>query len=107
MNMPTIAGQRTKSVKKPSYLKRGEPVWELVHLFPRQGEWTEREYLALNSTRLIEFSNGYLEILAMPTLLHQYIVAYLVKTLSTFVEKFMLGDVLFAPLPVHLWRGCE
>lgn len=32
---------------RPSQL--GEPTWELTTYFPRQGEWTEGQYLALES----------------------------------------------------------
>lgn len=89
----------------PPHNKQGEPVWGLMELFPKQGDWSESEYLSLNTNHLVEFSNGYLDILPMPTLHHQYIVVYLLKVLSTFVEKWELGDVLIAPLPVYLWPG--
>lgn len=83
--------------------RRGEPVWELAYLYPPQGEWHESEYLALETNRLIEFDNGYLEVLPMPTPAHQFIVAYLYRTLETFVTNHGLGNVLFAPLRVQLW----
>jgi Uma2 family endonuclease len=89
--------------------KRGEPAWDIALLFPRQGQWTEDEYLALDTNRMIELSNGYLEFLPMPTFLHQLIVRQLVKVLDAFVEAGVLGWVLTAPLPVRLWSGklCE
>jgi len=75
-------------------------------LFPAQGEWTETEYLALNgSNRMVELSNGCLEVLPMPTPLHQRIVDYLFSLLKAFVVARGLGEVFFAPLPVRLWEG--
>jgi Uma2 family endonuclease len=84
--------------------KNGEPVWELAHLFPYQGYWTEEAYLALNTNHLIEYIDGSLEVLPMPTLAHQFIVAFLYRILREFVEKHELGSVLFAPLRIRLSR---
>ena len=39
----------------------GEPTWEATEFFPRQGEWTEQDYLALDAGRLIELADGCLE----------------------------------------------
>jgi len=85
--------------------RRGEPAWEIAFLFPPQGEWTEEEYLALNTSRLIELSDGCLEVLPMPTPLHQLIVRFLFRLLDAFVLSQGLGEVFFAPLPVRLWSG--
>lgn len=82
----------------------GEPVWELAHLFPSQGYWTEEEYLALNTNRLIEYSNGFLEVLPMPTMAHQDIVIFLFELLKSFVVSQSLGKVYLAPLRVRLSR---
>lgn len=83
-----------------------EPTWEIAHLFPNQGTWSEEEYLALDTNRLIEFSDGYLEFLEMPTQSHQRIVAFLYQALLTFVTAHRWsGEVLFAPLRVRLWPG--
>jgi Uma2 family endonuclease len=84
----------------------GEPAWEVAMLFPAQGEWTETQYLALNgSNRMVELSNGCLEVLPMPNPLHQRIVDYLFSLLKAFVVARGLGEVYFAPLPVRLWEG--
>ncbi len=74
-------------------------------LLPMQGEWTEAEYLALNSSRLVEFSDGCLEVLPMATVWHQFIVQFLFKAMSAYLEAHPVGAVLLAPLPVHLWPG--
>jgi Uma2 family endonuclease len=84
--------------------KIGEPVWELAHLFPYQGYWTEQDYLDLNTNHLIEYSNGFLEVLPMPTMAHQDIVSFLYHLLRAFVIKRDLGKVYFAPLRVRLAR---
>jgi len=95
---------------KPPYpSKRGEPVWELAKVFPPQGEWTVDEYLALDRAEnmLVEYTDGYVEVLPMPTALHQRVVKYLVQALIAFAEP-RLGEVFFAPLPFKLrvekWR---
>jgi len=82
-----------------------EPAWDVSLLFPAQGSWSEEDYLNLPGTRLTEFDQGRIEVLDMPSELHQLIVAFLYRTLSDFVHQHGLGIVLFAPLPVRLWEG--
>jgi Uma2 family endonuclease len=84
---------------------RGEPVWELAREFPLQGEWTEEQYLALQTKRLVELSDGCLEFLPMPLPYHQFIVRMLFGLLNEYVNARKLGEVLFAPLPVRLQPG--
>jgi Uma2 family endonuclease len=79
-----------------------EPTWEVAMLFPSQGQWNETDYLALDTNRLIELSNGYLEVLQMPTTSHQWIMLYLFELLKGFCYP-KLGLVLTAPLRVRLW----
>ncbi len=87
-------------------LKKGEPVWEMAFLYPMQGDWMEREYLALENGRfLVEFDNGHLEFGAMPTREHQRIVLFLYRMLWQFLSANGIGGELFAtPLPVKLWE---
>jgi Uma2 family endonuclease len=82
-----------------------EPAWDVARLFPDQGTWSEEEYLALNSNRLVEFSHGDVEVLPMPTTSHQLIIAFLYRALLTYITAHELGTVLFAPLRVRLWPG--
>ncbi|RME64075.1 MAG: Uma2 family endonuclease [Caldilineae bacterium] len=82
-----------------------EPTWEIAQLFPNQGQWSEEEYLALDTNHLVEFSHGRLEVLPMPTYSHQRLVAFLYRLLLAFVEPRRLGEVMFAPLRVQLWPG--
>ncbi len=78
----------------PSQL--GDPTWEIATFFPVQGDWTESEYLHLDSTRGIEFVEGRLEFKPMPTKLHQLIVGYLYRLLYAHVCGSKLGQVYLA-----------
>ena len=82
-----------------------EPAWDVARLFPDQGCWTESDYLELDTNQLVELSNGKLEVLAMPTRSHQFIVAFLYAALAGFVTPRRLGKTLFAPYRVRLWKG--
>ena len=90
------------AVREPVLRQTGELTWEIARLFPYQGEWTEDEYLALDTNQLIEFSDGHLEFLPMPTQSHQFIVFYLQRMLWAFVTDRRLGVVLGAPLRVRI-----
>jgi Uma2 family endonuclease len=50
----------------------------------------------------VELVDGKLEVLPMPSILHQRIVDFLHKILQRFVVKHQLGEALFAPLPVRI-----
>ncbi len=82
-----------------------EPVWDIALLFPAQGAWTEAEYMALETNHLVEFSNGHLEVLRVPTRSYQQIVLFLYRLLFDFVAKRHLGTLLIAPFRVQLWPG--
>src|SRR5437870_1742233 len=82
-----------------------EPAWEIAYLFPDQGAWTEDDYLELETNRQVEFSNGRIEVLPMPTTSHQFMAFYLCGLLSTFATSRDLGTALPAALRVRLWRG--
>jgi len=82
-----------------------EPAWDVARLFPGQGQWSEDEYLALNGNRLVEFSDGRIEVLPMPTTIHQRIVLYLAGLFLAFVKPGKLGEILIAPLRVRLRPG--
>ena len=85
--------------------RRGTPTWEMAYMYPRQGQWTEEEYLALDTGRLIEFTDGCLEFLPMPTLSHQFILEFLFDQLRAFLKQSGTpGRASFAPVPVRLWK---
>ncbi len=81
-----------------------EPAWDVARLFPAQGSWSASDYLELTdrTNRLVEWTDGCIEVLAMPTQAHQFLVRFLVDALRAFVDPQKLGEVLFAPLRVRL-----
>lgn len=72
-----------------------EYVWEVATLYPEQGEWTEEAYLDLtdHSNRRIEFTDGRMEFLPMPTEVHEALVRFLFLALYFFVDQRKLGEV--------------
>lgn len=80
----------------------GEPAWEVALIFPAQGAWSESDYLDLDTNHLVEFSDGKIEVLPMPSDKHQSIVFFLSVLLGAFARKIG-GKVLFAPLRLRLW----
>ena len=84
----------------------GETTWEAATLLPKQGDWTEADFLSLHTNRMAELTDGRLEVLPMPTWLHQLIVDFFVESIKNFLRSNELGGVvLFAPLPVRLFPG--
>jgi Uma2 family endonuclease len=86
-------------------MQAGEPAWRVALLFPSQGNWTEQDYLSLDAGGLVEFEQGFIEVLDMPTKEHQRIVRRLFLLMQAFVSQHDLGELFFAPLPVRLWQG--
>jgi Uma2 family endonuclease len=79
---------------------------QIIDLLPAPGEWTEADYYPFSERgRLVELSDGNLEVLDLPTDFHQLILLRLSTALHLFVLANKLGHVRFAPLPVRLWRG--
>jgi Uma2 family endonuclease len=68
-----------------------------------QGLWTEAQYLRLTdqTNYLIEFTDGKIEMLPVPTNEHQRISAYLYRLLFSFMQT-LGGIVLYAPLRVQI-----
>src|ERR671926_46380 len=75
----------------------------VLDLAPIQGLWTEAQYLKLTdySRRLLEFTDGSIEVLPMPTDRHQVISRFLLFALFTFVQH-LGGTVLYAPLRLQI-----
>ena len=89
----------------------GEPVSQaqvndLVEEVLPQGCWGDDDYLWLtdHTRRLVEFTDGYLEILPMPSRGHQRILAFLYSAFHAFVAPSG-GEVLFAPLRMRIRPG--
>ena len=92
------------SIHLPS--KEGEPTWEAAYLLPTQGQWTEQDFFKFHTNRMAELVDGSLEILPMPTWLHQLIVDFLVQSIKSHLSQSGVGGVvLFAPLPAKLFPG--
>ena len=81
------------------------PEWEAAQVFPVRFPCTEEEYMALDDNLLLEYSDGFLEVLPMPTTHHQLILKYIFLMLHDWVVARNLGLVLFAPLRVRLRAG--
>ena len=112
----------SSSLTETPAVRDGGPVWPLAELHPEQGRWTAADYLALtdSTNRLIEFTDGRLDFLHMPSIQHQRIVAFLYRLLSAALATDARGDapgnasgdapggageVLFAPFRIKLDDG--
>jgi Uma2 family endonuclease len=74
-----------------------------IDLRPLQGSWTEAQYLKLTDhTRyLVEFTDGTIEVLPMPTDKHQVILQFVFLALLAFVQP-RGGKVHFAALRLRV-----
>lgn len=78
----------------------------LVNILPRQGSWSDEEYLVLTeqTNRLVEFTDGFLEELPMPTERHQAMVEYLFDEFRAYIKP-RGGKARFAPLRLQIRPG--
>ena len=78
----------------------------LCDLLPRQGAWSDDDYLWLtdHSRRLVEFTDGCIEALPMPTTSHQAILAFLHFLFRDWIRP-RGGMVVEAPLRVRMREG--
>ena len=78
----------------------------LIDLKPLQGLWTQAQYLQLtdHAKLLVEFTDGHLEVLPMPTDHHQAISQHLFLTLLPVVAA-LGGKVHYAPLRLRIREG--
>ena len=77
-----------------------------VDFRPLQGLWTEEQYLKLTdqTNHFIEFTDGVIEVLPMPTDSHQVILLFLYDLLRTFLAQIG-GKVLVSPLRLQIRPG--
>ncbi|MFV9506996.1 MAG: Uma2 family endonuclease [Oscillochloridaceae bacterium umkhey_bin13] len=77
-----------------------------LDLLPLQGLWTEAQYLKLTdqTNHLIEFSDGEIEVLPMPTRRHQLILLLLYELFKAWLSD-RGGIVLVAPLRLRVRQG--
>ena len=78
----------------------------LLERFPSQGDWSEERYLAHTDDcrSLIEFTDGCVEVLPMPTDDHQTISQRLFLALLQFLQP-LGGMIHFAPLRLRIRPG--
>ena len=90
-------------VKLPP-MRRGDPTWSTALIYPRQGYWTEDDYFAMEgqNNSLKELSDGYLEVLPMPSLYHQDIAIFMLDILRDYLKTINdRGRVSMAPCPMR------
>ena len=95
------------AVPGPNLVLTQEELTRLVQeVLPHQGQWSQDDYLWLTdcTSRFIEFTDGRIEVLPMPTDEHQSMLAHLYEVLSAFVRN-RGGKVLFAPLRLRIREG--
>lgn len=74
----------------------------ILGVLPGQGQWSEDAYLWLtdHTNRLIEYTDGYLEVLPMPTDRHQSLLLFLYEKLRAHLRG--RGKVLVAPMRLRV-----
>jgi Uma2 family endonuclease len=106
MNLLTERERMATGVRTPAL----KLVWEAdgleIDLSPLQGLWTEEQYLRLTdqTNRFIEFTEGAVEVLPLPTRKHQAISRFLFLAFLAFVQR-LGGTVFYAPLRVRVAPG--
>ena len=104
--MAQAAIATTAAGSTPSRTSQAELDALLCDVMPPQGCWTEALYLWLTdwTNRLIEFTDGTVELLPMPTVEHQAILQFLNRLFDTHLAP-LGGFVLFAGLRVRIREG--
>jgi len=96
------------SVTQPTTEHSTGQEWKdvLEDILPPQGEWSEEEYLVLTDhrSRLVEYTDGFLEVLPMPTDKHQAILGFLYVAFLNLIEP-RGGKVRFSPLRLRIRPG--
>jgi Uma2 family endonuclease len=86
-----------------STIRERRPTWELTDLLiPHQGDWTVEEYLQLDTNRLIEFTDGFLEFLPMPEEIHFYVQQFIFAAVEEFLKRRGKGAALYAPFKIRV-----
>jgi Uma2 family endonuclease len=78
----------------------------LEELLPPQGRWSEEQYLILTDyrNRLIEFTDGFLDVLPTPTDKHQTLLKFVFLAFFHFIQP-RGGKVQFSPLRLRIRPG--
>ena len=101
--MAQAAITTTAAGSMPSRTSQAELNALLCDVMPPQGCWSEALYLWLTdwTNRLIEFTDGHVELLPMPTVAHQAILQLLNRLFDAHLAP-LGGFVLFAGLRVRI-----
>jgi Uma2 family endonuclease len=105
MSIAVLPRKRKTSPSVEPRSRRGTPTWEIARLYPAQGDWSEEEYFNLDTNQLVEYADGCLEFLPMPTTAHQFIARFLFRLLDRRVASQRLGNAFFTPFRVRIRRG--
>ena len=104
--MASVPQNRGFRIRHPDYDDGSRPTWEVAYLFPAQGHWSERDYLALEGICgdkiRVELSRGRLDVLPVPTILHQLILDFFYDLLNEYVRPRGLGRVLTSGVRVRV-----
>ena len=78
----------------------------ILELLPDQGKWSDEAYLWLtdHTNQLVEFTDGKIERLPMPTDLHQTVLEFMFTALLAFISP-VGGKVHFAGIRMRVRRG--
>ncbi len=89
--------EHTISIKLPLFQHR--PSWEIALLFPPQGTWSKLEYLALtdSTNNLVEYTEGQIEVLPMPTEKHQDVLDFIFRIIRQLMTT-LGGKAYYSPL---------
>jgi Uma2 family endonuclease len=92
----------TADTIKP-FTSDGELKELLLDLLPNQGHWSEEEYLWLtdHTNHYVEFTDGNIEVLPMPTDRHQCILSFLLIAFREYILP-QGGKVHFSPLRLRI-----
>lgn len=92
----------------PGQAAEGDYAWAIAKRFPQQGFWSENDYFALldqSGTKGFELVQGQIEVLPVPTRVHQLLCGNLFVALFQFVQAGKLGEVHFSGLGVKIDNG--
>ena len=78
----------------------------ILNLLPDQGNWSERDYLWLtdHTHHLVEYTDGFIEELPMPTDLHQSVLQFMFSAFLAFISPTG-GKAQFAPIRMRIRPG--
>lgn len=93
--------EHTITIKLPP--NQARPAWEVALLFPAQGTWTQEEYLALtdSTNNLVEYTQGQIEVLPIPTEKHQRILEFIFLIIREVMQSIG-GRAFFSPLRLYI-----